>query len=118
MGEHGAGNDGCEWNPDADRWVKSNETHYLEAPATVMLGAGHNMVRLCESCSRLPRFSRLRKRVPIMRQQCPHPSRQPHGRHEWYTGGGCIHTGTLDDMYCRACGKVQPNGLEVVGAKR
>lgn len=68
MGKYGAGNDGCEWNPDEDRLVYDNEAHYHEAQATVLLGAGDRMNRLCESCSRLPRFARLRKRKAIVRR--------------------------------------------------
>lgn len=66
MGKYGAGNDGCVWNPDEGRLVWNNEAHYHEAQATVMLGAGNNMHRLCEACSRLPHFSRLRKRKAIV----------------------------------------------------
>ena len=114
--KYGAGNDGCVWNPDKDRYVRSDEAHYHEHPATVMLGADDRLHRLCESCSQLPRFARLRSRRPIVkRESCPHPSRQPYGRHEWYMGGG-IHPGTASDMYCRACGKVQPDQRKESGA--
>lgn len=70
MNRYGAGNDGCMWNPDRNRHVWSNEAHYLERRATVILGSRKSW-RLCESCSRLPVFSRLRKRVPITRRTTP-----------------------------------------------
>jgi hypothetical protein len=65
--EHGVGDDGCEWG---------SLKHYSKARAIVMLGSGKRMHRLCEECSRLPRFARLRKRVPIVsdhRSQAPTP---------------------------------------------
>lgn len=103
---HGAGNDGCEFDPSTGLASWSDSTHYLQEQATVLVGADGKW-RLCQSCSELPVFRRYRKRTQITRGQCPHPSRKPHGRHEWYTGGG-RHPGTSSDMYCRACGKVQP----------
>lgn len=68
MSEYGAGNDGCEWDPTRQRAALEFDTHFNEHQATVMLGAGKRMFRLCESCSRLPRFARLRKRRPIVRR--------------------------------------------------
>lgn len=104
--KYGAGNDGCFWDPVRGDATWSNSEHYQTVQATVIVGADGRW-RLCQPCSELPRFKRYRKRVQITRGQCPHPSRAPHGHHEWYTGGG-RHPGTVSDMYCRACGKVQP----------
>lgn len=63
------GDDGCEWNPGRDELATvTNCRHSDEHPAAVMLGSDKNMMRLCESCSRLPRFARLRTRRPIVRR--------------------------------------------------
>jgi len=61
------GHDGCVWNPNTSRYAHIGDAHHLNTPATVMLGSGDNMHRLCEMCSRLPRFGKLRKRKAIVR---------------------------------------------------
>lgn len=72
MGKYGAGNDGCEWNPDENRLAHGDDAHYQEAQATVMLGAGNRLNRLCAACSRLPHFSRLRlRRAIVPREERP-----------------------------------------------
>lgn len=63
-GKYGAGNDGCEWCPEDDRPAHTDDKHHNEHQATILLGTNGKW-RLCEACSRLPRFARLRKRVPI-----------------------------------------------------
>ena len=55
---------GCEWNPDEGSPSWSSDEHYRYVQATVIVGANGRW-RLCDSCSRLPRFRRFRIRKPI-----------------------------------------------------
>lgn len=63
----------CEWDPENNRPAqyipgKGPEGYSgCKNPATVVLGS-HTTWRLCEECSHLPRFSRLRKRLSLDRR--------------------------------------------------
>jgi hypothetical protein len=66
--------DYCEWDPIRNREAESVYWvgYDLVIPgcqnkATVIVGARPNWM-LCEACSKLPRFQKLRKRVPITRK--------------------------------------------------
>ena len=54
---------GCMWNPKENRRAKPGDSHNKRTKATVRVGAGG--LSLCEKCSQLPRFKKLRKREPI-----------------------------------------------------
>ena len=56
--------DPCEWNPEANRSALRNEAH---AAADWIVGA-NGAWRVCDACAKLPRFRRLRKRIPIQRK--------------------------------------------------
>lgn len=51
----------CEWNPREDRPAFVDDDDELHGEATVIVGADGKW-HLCESCARLPRFARHRKR--------------------------------------------------------
>lgn len=61
---YGAGNDGCEWDPDENKAARGDSEHYQTAQATVLVGADGRW-RLCQSCSELPEFKMFRVRRSI-----------------------------------------------------
>lgn len=48
--------DSCEWNPITNDWAYEDEYH-AEAKYIV----GKDGYRLCEECSKLPKFKRMKK---------------------------------------------------------
>lgn len=57
----------CEWSPADNRpALYSGDSH--KAEATISVGTGKNNWHLCASCAALPRFKRLRRRVPLGEQ--------------------------------------------------
>lgn len=55
--------DGCEWNPDKQCAVWSDERHFLENVASTIVGKGK--WRLCAACAGLQYFDRYKDRKQI-----------------------------------------------------
>lgn len=53
----------CEWNPVTNDKARGDEEPHAEA--TLSVGSGKRNWHLCEACSRLDRFKRLRVRKPL-----------------------------------------------------
>ncbi len=49
----------CEWNPEKERPALEGEHH---AQAVFSVGMGRNNWHLCEECSRLPIFKKLKRK--------------------------------------------------------
>jgi len=54
----------CEWWPDGDGPATGRPGEQCERESTLIVGTGHNLWHLCDECSALPRFNRLRRREP------------------------------------------------------
>jgi hypothetical protein len=73
----------CEWNPAANKPAteiignpKSRDGCSREASLSV---GGKKNWHLCEHCAMLPRFKRLRKRVPLHVPRHPPATEEPNG---------------------------------------
>lgn len=53
----------CEWNPAEDRQAQDGDLWH--ADATVSLGGRSRNIHVCQACSELPEFKRLKLRVAI-----------------------------------------------------
>lgn len=56
----------CEWWPVGDRSATGRPGERCPNPATLSVGTKNNW-HVCDSCAALPRFKRLRRRVPLRR---------------------------------------------------
>lgn len=101
----------CEWDPANNRpasGVPGQPETYTGCPnaATLSVGVKENW-RLCEPCSQLPRFARLRRRVPLRKGTCPgcgntldHPGDCSHCEYFNLRAGRSHYCGR-DSCYCR-----------------
>ena len=68
--EHGAGGDGCQWNPAEDRESTPRDSHFQDHQARVLIGRTDPW-RLCEHCSKLDTFRKFRNRKSVLIASMP-----------------------------------------------
>lgn len=68
----------CEWNPIAN--APADVVDGCENVAVLSVGAGENNLHLCQRCADLPRFARLRRRVPLRARDASQPTGQGDGQ--------------------------------------